>query len=89
MAFTNTIVKQSVFGDMRVILYEITADANSGVINTGLSYIYSVQATVKSAATNGQNFKANKNAAGAASNGDIMASSCANGQEFYLTVYGR
>ena len=89
MAFTVSVIDQSVFGNKRQVALSCTADANSGVINTTLADIHGFSVSRVSAATNGQNFKRNKNAAGTATPGSIMASSCANGEDFFIIAYGR
>ncbi len=89
MAFNVSILDKSVFGNLRSVAISAVADANSGVIVTGLSVIYGMAVTPHSAATNGQNFKRNLNAASAAAQGSIMASSCANGEVFHIVAWGK
>lgn len=88
MAFTKTLAFQSVFGNKRVVYMTITADANSGAVDTGLSVIEHVQATVRSAATGSQKFKANLNSGATALNGSLFMSSCTSGDVFYVAVFG-
>ena len=89
MAFTLTDRSQSVFGNKRIVTGLITADANSGAVDSGLSVIESISTGVKSAVTGSQKFKANLNSGATALNGSIFCSSCTNGDEFYVTVIGR
>jgi hypothetical protein len=89
MAFTVAVIDKTVVGNKRQVALSCTADANSGVIDTTLSSIDGFSVSVVSAATNGQNFKRNIAADGSASPGKIMASSCANGEDFFIIAYGR
>jgi hypothetical protein len=89
MAFSKSSVKQTVFGNERVVHMIISADANSGAVDSGLSVIDSIGVAVKSAATGSQKFKANLNSGATALNGSIFCSSCTSGDDFYVTVYGR
>lgn len=91
MAYTATLLMRAVHGNERVEHYLVTADAASGVIVTGLGYINALQVTINSATTTtAARWKANLNAASAAANGSVMASSVvASGDCFYLSVFGR
>lgn len=89
MAFSRSEVKQTVLGNERVVHLIVTADANSGAVDSGLSVIDSISVAVRSAATGSQKFKANLNSAGTALPGSIFCSSCTNGDAFYVTVFGR
>ena len=91
MAYTASILKQTVYGDQRVIHYLVTADAASGTVATGLQYVDAVQVTNNSmTTTTAMRVKANLNAASAAANGNVMFSSVvASGDAFYMTVFGR
>lgn len=89
MAFTNTKLTRTVWGNKVVEFWDVTADANSGAVTTGLSVIEAIGGvTVVSAATGSQNFKMNKNASGTATNGAIMVSSCTNGDHFIVVAVG-
>jgi hypothetical protein len=89
MSFTNTRLFRTVWGNKLVEAWDVTADNNSGVVTTGLSVIDALGGvTVVSAATGSQNFKMNKNAAGTATNGSIMVSSCTNGDHFIVIAVG-
>lgn len=91
MAFTATVVQKTVFGNMRVHMVEVTADANSGVVDTGLDVIHAVQASPVSCATfSRMKFKKNLAEDGStASNGNVFVSSATNGDDLVLVCYGR
>lgn len=80
MAYTVNQVK-TVFGDQRVHLCNVTADAASGTIPTGLSVITGYSVGPISMATASPLMKA--------SGGTITVSAAANGDNFFLIVYGR
>lgn len=89
MAYTASIIKNSTFGDMRVVMISCTADGVSGVIVTGLAKVFGMSVTpVSSASFSLSKFHRNVNAASATANGSIMASSCANGDDFFIVAYG-
>jgi hypothetical protein len=89
MAYTATILKQSVHGDERVIHYSVLADAASGSVATGLSVIHQVQTSPQSLTTAIYKVKANRNGADtAALNGTVLISSIASGDVLLMTVYG-
>lgn len=80
MAYTVTQTK-TVFGDQRVHLCEVTADGASGSIPTGLTKIVGWSTGPKSMATAAIVMTA--------SAGTISVTGAANGDYFFLTVYGR
>lgn len=89
MSFTNTRLIRNVQGNKVVEYWSVTADANSGVITTGLSVIEAIGGiTVVSAATGSQKFKMNLSAASATANGSIMVSSCTGGDQFVVVAIG-
>lgn len=89
MAFTKSNVFQTVFGNKRIVTFDLTADGNSGAVDSGVSVIEAVTVGVTSAATGSQKFKKNLNSAGTALNGSIFCSSCTNGDVFSVIVVGR
>lgn len=89
MAFTATLVKNNVMGNERVVVYNVTTDAASGVVATPLGLIDFVSFAPISMATAGVKFKINLNITSAASNGVVFVSSAASADNFFLTVYGR
>lgn len=89
MAFTVTKLDGSVFGNKRVAILQVTADAASGVITTGLSVVDSVSLCPVSMATAAIKLKRNLSAASAAALGSIMVSSAASGDLFEIVCYGK
>lgn len=89
MAFTATILKQTVHGDERVIHYSVLADAASGSVVTPLAFINQVMTSPQSLSTAIYKVKLNTSAASAAANGSVLISSVASGDTLFLTVYGR
>jgi hypothetical protein len=89
MAFTKSHIAQSVVGNLRMSIFRVTADANSGAVDSGLSVIEAVQATVVSAATGAQKFKKNTNSGATALNGSLFMSSCTNGDVFEVVCLGK
>lgn len=88
MAFTVTLVKHNVAGNERISIYDVTADAASGVIGTNIGVVDGIAISPISMATAGIKLKPNLSAASSAANGNIMASSCASGDRFFVTVFG-
>lgn len=89
MAFTATKLFTSVFGNQRVVGLTVTADANSGAVDSGLSVIDAIVVGVQSAATGSQKFKKNLNSGGTALNGSVFVSSCTNGDAFTVVCIGK
>jgi hypothetical protein len=87
MAYTVS-RKQSVFGDCRVVHLDITADAATQTIETGLSQVYAHSVGQQSCSTAGIKIYANSNASGVQSMGVLGLSGLASGDELYVTVYG-
>jgi hypothetical protein len=89
MAFTVTVNKKTVFGDMRVNMYSITADATTQTVDTGFDNIVHMDWSAKSMTTS-STVVMNKNtgAEGTALVGCIGISGCTSGDEYYVTVYG-
>lgn len=88
MAFSKANATQSVWGNKRMVSFTLTADANSGAVDTGLAVIEGVFTAVRSAATGSQKFKANLNSGATALPGSLFVSSCAAGDDFYVTCFG-
>lgn len=80
MAYTVT-QEKTVFGNMRAHICNVTADAASGTIPTGLTAITGYALAPVSMATAAPLIKA--------SGGTVTVSNATNGDNFYLTVYGR
>jgi hypothetical protein len=88
MAFTVSRYP-TVFGDKRAILMEITADAATQTIETGLQYVELAIVSPLSAAT--ANFKCahNSNASGVQSNGVVAITGVATGDKIHVLAIGR
>ena len=89
MAWTATLNKKTVFGDMRVHMYELTSDSATLELDTGMDVVTHIQPAVKSANTFGTFFDMNVNSTGVASNGTVAITGSTSGDDFFLTVYGR
>lgn len=90
MAYSVTVVDKTVFGNKRVCIFDVTADAQSGVVETGLSRVDAFDVGPVSMATFSLvKFRPNISAASAAANGSIMVSGAASGDRFFITVYGK
>lgn len=88
MAFTVTINKKTVFGDMRVNMLSITADATTQTVDTGFDNIVHMDWAAKSMTTSTVVMNKNTGAEGTALVGSIGISGCTSGDEYYVTVYG-
>lgn len=92
MAFTATLNKKTVYGDMRVHHYVVTTDGASDDISTGLSYVDQIIWAPKSMATlagTHPRFAANVLTAATASNGTVSITGCTSGDDYYMTLFGR
>jgi len=88
MAYTVS-KTQSVFGDMRVVVLDITADAATQTVETGLKQIVGHSMGLQSLSTAAIKVYANSNASGVQSGGVLGISGAVSGDEFYVVVYGR
>ena len=88
MAFTLNTTK-TVFGNLRVHVIDVTADAATQTIDTGMKVIIGHALGVQSCATMGFKVYANSNASGVQSFGVLGVSGLVSGDEFYVTVFGR
>jgi len=79
MAYTVT-QEKTVFGNLRAHICNVSADAASGTIPTGLAEIVGYALAPISMATAAPLMKA--------SGGTITVSNAVNGDNFFLTVYG-
>lgn len=89
MAFTVNKIDETVFGNKRVQMYLVTADGATGTIPTGLSFVDCIATAYKSMTSGAGQFAANEGSAGTSIVGTVGVAGVANGDEFYLTVYGR
>jgi len=89
MAYTTSLIAQTVFGNERIQHWRWTADAATGVVTTGLDYIYNINTACQSCSTAALKFAINELCAGTASVGSVGVSGAASGDEVLVTVYGR
>lgn len=89
MAFSNSLLERSVFGNKQVQIYSCVADAATGTIVTGLNAVDAIQVTYKSMTSGASKFKMNIGVSGTAIAGTVAVTGVTSGDEFYLTVYGR
>lgn len=89
MAYTVTIQKKTVVGDMRMHILQITADAATQSVATGMDYVYGVSVAPYSMNSGAIKIKPNTNASGTATNGTLGISGCTGGDAFFVTVFGR
>jgi hypothetical protein len=80
MAYTVT-KEQAVFGNERVVICNVSADAASGTIPTGLGTIVGHSLGPQSMSTAAVKMSV--------SGGTVTVSNAASGDVFFLTVYGR
>ena len=80
MAYTFT-QEKTVFGNLRVHFCNVTADGASGTIPTGLGSIVGYSLSPISMATASPLMKA--------SGGTVTVSAAVNGDNFFLTIFGR
>ena len=88
MAFTNTLVERSVFGNKSVQFYSCLADGATGTIVTGMNQVTAINVTFKSMTSGATKFKINALESGTAAAGTIAVTGATSGDEFYVTVYG-
>jgi hypothetical protein len=88
MAFNNSLIERSVFGNKAVQFYSCVADAATGTIVTGLNSVTAINVTLKSASTAAVKFVINAGVGGTATAGTIAVTGAVSGDEFYVTVYG-
>jgi hypothetical protein len=80
MAFTVS-KEETVYGNKKVALCTVTADAASGTVPTGVGAIHAVSLGSISMATSAIKMSV--------SGGTVTISNCASGDAFYLVVHGR
>ena len=92
MAWTTTKNFEYAAGNHKVQLWELSADAATLELNTGLSVVdhcqLSVASGAASAASFGVSLHRNVLSAATASNGYIALTGATSGQDFFLTVWG-
>lgn len=87
MAYTVTRIKD-VFGSKRVVLLEITADAATQAVESGLKNIMGMSYGPKSMNSSNIHLAINSNASGVQSFGVVGVSGCTSGDNFHVVVYG-
>ena len=87
MAYTVT-KTQSVFGNERVVHMEVTADAATQTIETGLKNVIAISYAPKSMNTSNIHISTNSNASGVQSFGVVAVTGNTSGDNFFITVYG-
>lgn len=89
MAWTVTRY-HSVFGNKRVAVMKLTADAQTQTVETGLSVIEGYSLGYGSMTTiTGKTISINSSASGVQAFGSVGFSGFASGDDLYVTVYGR
>lgn len=88
MAYTVTTVK-TVFGNERVHHLDITADAATQTVETGLKVIRAHAVGIQSCTTAAFKIYANSNASGVQSMGVLGISGMASGDKIFVTVFGQ
>lgn len=88
MAYTNTIIDKTVWGNKALTVYKCTSDGSATGIVTGFGVVDYAWLTPNSATTLGIAIKINSTNTTASVNGSIKVSSTASGDEFFLYVVG-
>lgn len=88
MAFTTSALVNSVFGNERVKVLRVTADAATDAFETGLAVIDAVSVGNQSASAGTAKFKINALSAGTAANGYLAVTGATSGDVYFVTVYG-
>lgn len=86
MAYTVS-KTNTVFGNMRVVIMDVTADAATQTIETGLGKVIGFARGNKSGAS-GWKVYANSNASGVQSMGVIGISAATSGDQSFIVVFG-
>lgn len=89
MAYTATSLYKTVWGNKRVVSFDVTSDAASGSVTTGLSVIESVTLGPVSMNTAGVKLKKNLSEASATANGTLFVSSTTSGDNFIVVCVGK
>lgn len=88
MAWTVSRVK-TVFGDKRVVILNMTADAATQTVETGLSVIEGMVKGIISCNSGAQKIAINSNASGVQSFGVLGLTGFTTGDVLCVTVFGR
>lgn len=87
MAFTVS-TKRSVFGNYAVSIMEITADASTQTVETGLKNVVGMSVAKKSMNSSNIHLARNSNASGVQSFGVVGISGCTSGDLFEIVCFG-
>lgn len=87
MAYTVT-RKTTVFGDLRTVIMEVTADAATQTIETGLKNVVGFSYAPKSMNSSNIHMAINSNASGVQSYGVFVVTGNTSGDNFFVVVYG-
>ena len=88
MAYTATLINESVFGNKRVRAFLVSADAAAGTIATGLNTVDMVSVSFKSCSTAAFTVLRNKSTTATVSNGSIAFASAASSDTFEIICFG-
>lgn len=88
MAYTATLLEDSVHGNHRVRIFQVATDAAAGNFNTGLNRVSALSVTFKSCTTAGPSIQRNKSATGTVANGYVCIASAASTDVFEIVCYG-
>lgn len=87
MAFT-IVRTPSAFGNQRVVMMDVTADAAEQNIVTNMGRVVAYSYGPSSMNSSNIHIAANSTSTGTAAMGTIGVSGCTTGDRFFLTVYG-
>ncbi len=88
MAWTDSIISKTVFGNLRVNIISFTADSAEDNMVTGLQNVVGFSVGQQSFSTAALKFYANVDSSGTASLGAIGVSGAASGDVGFIVVYG-
>ena len=88
MAWTNSVIQQTIIGNMRMTVLSCTADSAESTIDSGLSKIFSYALGPSTMATAAITIFPNKGSTGTALAGFFGVSAAAANDVFYLTCFG-
>lgn len=89
MAFTKSTVVNTVHGNQRLIVYDVTADAATGALATDLGSVTAVWSQAKSMASSSYSIKADEGVAGTAIAGTIGITGVTSGDLIQVFCLGR
>lgn len=88
MAWTVSKVN-TVFGNKRAVILDMTADAATQAVDTGLAVVEGFSVGYKSMNSANPKIKPNVDASGTAANGKIACTGFTSGDALFVVVYGR